>query len=499
MNLVIQEVKGVAIEVEIYETIRYLHVHEGLSQRRIAEILGVSRNTVKRYFDGSHVPWVRQGTSGRSRYVVTDEVLKFIKECLAADDAENIKKQRHTEKRIYDRLVDEKGFTGGESTIREIVAELKAKQPKVFIPLSYDPGEAIQVDWGEATVYLAGKKIKVNLWCMRECYSADMFCKAFYRQNEESFLDGQVSGLAYFGGTPLKVIFDNAKVAVKEGFGVHAKAQDRYAALSAHYAFKPEFCNIASGHEKGLVEGLVGWLRRNILVPIPRVETLEELNAEILRRCIKYREHKIAGRSQTVGMMAQSALASMAALPKFKFDPSKSIIARVDDFSTVKFDYNSYSVPIKYASKEVTVKGYGNEIVIFYRSSEIARYPRCYERGTVKYQLEHYIDLIEQHPRSAYNAKPVKSTISEELMAIGRRMAGPREMVKLLRMYIDFGEERLMTAIKGIQGSEISIAQIQAHLIPVNKPAKIQPILNIKVARPQFGKYDNLLTGGAAV
>ncbi len=248
-----------------------------------------------------------------------------------------------------------------------------------------------------------------------------------------------------------------------------------------------------------MVEGLVGWLRRNILVPIPRVETLEELNAEILRRCIKYREHKIAGRSQTVGMMAQSALASMAALPKFKFDPSKSIIARVDDFSTVKFDYNSYSVPIKCASKEVTVKGYGNEIMIFYRSSEIARYPRCYERGTVKYRLEHYIDLIEQRPRSAYNAKPVKSTISEELMAIGRRMAGPREMVKLLRMYIDFGEERLMTAIKGIQGSEISIAEIQAHLIPVNKPVKIQPILNIKVARPQFGKYDNLLTGGAAV
>lgn len=120
---------------------------------------------MKRYFDGSHVPWERQGISGRNKYVVTDEVLEFIKSCLAADDTENIKKQKRTAKRIYDRLVrlvDEKCFTGGESTIREIVAELKAKQPKVFIPLSYDPGEAIQVDWGEATVYLAGKRIKVN-------------------------------------------------------------------------------------------------------------------------------------------------------------------------------------------------------------------------------------------------------------------------------------------------------------------------------------------------
>lgn len=488
-----------AIEVEIYEKIRHLHEHENMSQRSIAKMLGISRNTVKRYFNGSHVPWEREGTSGRNRYVITDEVLDFIKACLVEDETENIKKQKHTARRIYDRLVAEKDFPGGESTIREIVAELKAKQPKVFIPLSYDPGEAIQVDWGEATVYLAGKKIKVNLWCMRECYSADMFCKVFYRQNEESFLEGQISGLDYFGGAPRKVIFDNAKVAVKEGFGVHAKIQARYAALSAHYAFKPEFCNIASGHEKGLVEGLVGWIRRNILVPIPRVETIEELSAEILRRCLNYRNHTIKGREQTVGMMAQSSSARMARLPKFKFDPSKSIMPRVDEFSTVRFDYNNYSVPFKYVNKEVTVKGYGNEIAILYRSSEIARYSRCYQRGTTKYQLEHYIDLIEQRPRSVYNAKPVKSNLTEELMEIGRRLSGPREMVKLLRLYIDFGEERLMTAIKCIQSTELTTEQIQAHLISVNQPTKLPLKQDIKVAKPQFEKYNDLMNRGAAV
>ena len=488
-----------AIELEIYEKIRHLHEHEEMSQRAIAKFLGISRNTVKRYFNGSHVPWEREGTSGRTKYVITDEVLDFIKECLGEDETENIKKQKHTAKRIYDRLVAEKDFAGGESTIREIVAELRAKQPKVFVPLSYDPGEAIQVDWGEATVYLAGKKIKVNLWCMRECYSADMFCKVFYRQNEESFLEGQISGLEYFSGAPRKVIFDNAKVAVKEGFGVHAKIQARYAALSAHYAFKPEFCNIASGHEKGLVEGLVGWVRRNILVPIPKVESIEELSAEILRRCLKYREHKIKGREQTVGMMAQSSSVRMARLPKFKFDPSKSLMARVDEFSTVRFDYNNYSVPIKYASKEVTVKGYGNEISILYRGSEIARYSRCYQRNTTKYQLEHYIDLIERRPRSVYNAKPVKSTLTEELMEIGKRLSGPREMVKLLRMYIDFGEERLMTAIKCIQGTELSIEQIQAHLIQVNQPTKLPLKQDVKVTKPQFEKYNALMNRGAVV
>jgi len=234
------------IEVDVYEKIRYLHEHEGYSQRAIARTLGISRNTVKKYFDGSQVPWERQGVSGRQRYVVTEEIMEFIKECFTEDEEEGIKKQEHTAKRIYDRLVAEKDFKGGESTVREIVAELKDKQRKVFVPLSYDPGEAIQIDWGQATIYLAGKKVKVNLFCMRECYSADIFCMAFYRQNEESFLEAQIYGFVFFQGIAKRIIFDNAKVAVKEGFGAHAVVQDRYKALAAHYAFQCDFTNISS-------------------------------------------------------------------------------------------------------------------------------------------------------------------------------------------------------------------------------------------------------------
>lgn len=488
-----------SIEVDLYKRIRYLHEHEGKSQREIARVLGVSRNTVKKYYEGSQVPWERQGISGRSPFVVTDEVINFIKECFAHDEFENISKQKHTAKRIYDRLVEEKEFCGGESTIRRIVRELREKQAKVFVPLSYDPGEAIQIDWGEATIYLAGKRIKVNLFCMRECYSADIYCKAFYRPNEESFLEGQICGFDYFEGVAKRIIFDNAKVAVKEGFGIHAKVQDRYTALAAHYAFKCEFCNIAAGHEKGLVEGLVGWVRRNILVPIPKVETIEELNEEILRRCLKYRNHKITGRNQNVGEMAQTTRVRLTTLPRYRFDSSKSIVARVDDFSTVRFDYNHYSVPVKYAGKEVSVKGYGNEIHIMYRNTQVARYPRSYERGQTKYCLEHYIDLIEKRPRSALNAKPVKSTLSAELLEISKKLSGPREVVKLLRICVDYGEDKLLTAIGCIKGTEITVEQIRAHLIPVTTPTKIQLNMDIKVAAPQFNKYDALLKGGAVV
>ena len=493
-----------SIEVELYEKIRYLHEQEGKSQRAIARILRVSRNTVGKYYEGAHVPWIRQGISGRGPYIVTDEVLKFIKECFAHDELENINKQKHTAKRIYDRLVDERRFCGGESTIRRIVRELRDKQVKVFVPLSYDPGEAIQIDWGEATIYLAGKRIKIYLFCMRECYSADIYCKAFYRQNEESFLEAQISGFDFYEGVAKRIIFDNAKVAVKEGFGIHAKVQDRYKALAAHYAFKCEFCNIAAGHEKGLVEGLVGWARRNILVPIPRVETIEELNDEILRRCLKYRSHKIKGKNQSVGEMALVTKIRLTALPRYQFDPSRSIIARVSDFSTVRFSYNQYSVPVKYAGKEVSIKGYGNEIVILYQNTELARYPRCYDRGQIKYRLEHYLDLIEKRPRSVFNAKPVKDSVSSQLLEFGRKLSGPKEMVKLLRLYTDYGEDKLLKIIDNLKGSEITIEQIQAHLIPVNALAKIPlktfPNLdNIKVSKPQFNKYDALLTGGTAV
>ncbi len=488
-----------AIEVDIYERIRYLHEHEGHSQRVIAKILGVSRNTVKKYCDGSQVPWERQGISGRQRYVVTEEVLKFIKHCLAVDEDEDIKKQAHTAKRIYDRLEAEEGFKGGESTIREIVAALKDKQRKVYIPLSYEPGEAIQIDWGQATVYLAGKKIKVNLFCMRECYSADIFCMVFYRQNEESFLEAQINGLDFFQGVSKRMIFDNAKVAVKEGFGAHAKVQDRYQALAAHYAFQCDFCNISAAHEKGLVEGLVGWVRRNIFVPIPRVETIDQLNAEILRRCLKYREHNISGRDQLVGAMALASRVRMTSLPRYRFDPSKTITAKVDDYSTVRFDCNNYSVPVKYAGKEVSCKGYGNEVIILYRNAELARYTRCYEKGKTKYRLEHYIDLIESRPRSVFNAKPVKDNISAKLLEVGRRLSGPREMVKLLRLCVDYGEDKVMGAINRIRTPELSIEQVRAYLIPVNEPVKIYPKVNIQVTKPQINKYDVLVNREVAL
>ena len=240
--------KGVVIEVDMYKNIRQSFIN-GESQRDIANRLGIARQTVKKYCEGDSHPDVRKPYE-RISDTVTPDVTTFILNCLNQDKNEGTKKQKHTAKRIYDRLVEEKNFAGAESTIRKAVKELKEQHkvpPQALMPLSYEPGEAIQIDWGEATAYLDGVKTKLYTFCGRLCYSCDIFVQVFKSQNQESFLEAQQRMFDFFGGIPKRLIFDNAKVAVKEGFGLYAKPQSRYLSFSAHYAFNLDFCNPAKG------------------------------------------------------------------------------------------------------------------------------------------------------------------------------------------------------------------------------------------------------------
>lgn len=290
--------------VDVYKEIRRLQLEGVTSQRRAATLLGISRNTVKKYWEGNAVPWERQ-TYEREAAVLTPEVVRFIENCLEADAQERVRKQHHTARRIYNRLVEECGFTGSESSIWKAVHKLRAQRGAVetYVPLRFVPGSAMQVDWGEAVIYLGGQRMAVNLFCARLCFSCAPFVIAYERQNLESFLDALTRAIQFFGGVPRQVIFDNARVAVKSGFGAHAVAQEDYAQFAAHYGFEPVFCNPASGNEKGLVENLVGYIRRNVCVPLPRVRSLEELNAKLLEQCAKYQTHRVDNKPASVGEM----------------------------------------------------------------------------------------------------------------------------------------------------------------------------------------------------
>lgn len=473
--------------MEDYAEIRRLY-NSGISKRTIAKKLGISRNTVDKYCQGATAPWNRKEYSRQST-IISDEVMDFIRQCLEDDEREGVRKQKHTAKRIFDRLVDECNFTGGESTVRRTVNQLKVQVQKPFIPLEFSPGEALQIDWGIAKIYLSGHKMDINLFCARLCSSDAPIVFAFEKQNEESFLEALVRTFQHFGGVARRVFFDNAKVAVKEGFGSRAIKQARYAALAAHYGFETVFCNPAEGHEKGLVEGLVGWARRNILVPIPKVESFEELDTQLLDRCNRYLDHTVRGKASSVGILLKIEKAALMKLPSYVFDTSCSINTYVDSYCTIRFDTNNYSVPVSHCGHEVAVKGYGTKVVIYYCNTVIAKHNRCYGKKQTIYELAHYLPLLERRPRSILNAKPVRHALPQDILEWLATLP-VKEMMKALNLCVELSINTVVDAKRqGIPLDALCTKQQPSNTI--NDVITVKPI--------DLSRYDRMLRNGAAL
>lgn len=480
-----------------YQLIRHQFAVEGASQRQIARELGISRNTVKKYCQGAEVPWTRK-TPRRTASVLTPEVLEFIQACFDEDE-EAPPKQCHTARRIHERLRDELGFAGAESTVRHQVAQMRAKMPEVYIPLAFDPGEAVQVDWGEATVEIAGRRQVVHLLCMRLCFSCVPFVVAFPSEREEAFFEGHQLGFEYFGGVPRIGFYDNLKTAVKEGWGRTAREQQQFSMFRAHYAYEARFCNIAEGHEKGLVESLVGWIRRNALVPVPKVKDFDELNRVLLNRCETYLQHRIHGRPNSVGQDFAVERNNLLALPLRPFECARLKESKVSEFATVAFDGNRYSVPVELAGQIVTVKGSGYQVRIFCRETEVARHERCYEKGRTLFELSHYIRLLEKRPRAVAHARPVREARLPALFwEYARTFPDPEAtMVQLLRLVVDHGVEAVQQAVERTQALDLRSIEVVGHYTRVDQAPRIAASNAFPVNLPDLGRYDDLLVGGA--
>lgn len=284
-----------------YQFIRKLHVDHGMSIREIARQYHYSRRTIRAalVWDGSD----NVGKYERRKPAVrpkTGEYVGIIDEWLEADQGVH-RKQRHTAKRIWERLRDEYGVDVTESTVRRLVARRReviaplARQ--VYLMLAFGPGDLAQVDWGEAQVWIDGVLTKVYLFCMRLGYSTAPFVMAFPNMRMECFLEGHARAVEYFGGVPRHLVYDNLSSAVKKILrGRQRELTSRFQQLAAYYLFEPEFANPAAGWEKGLVEGLVGFVRRNYLVPVPRVASFAELNAQLRAKTLALRMQLAAER-----------------------------------------------------------------------------------------------------------------------------------------------------------------------------------------------------------
>lgn len=447
--------------MDTYKKIRRLHLVEGVSIRKISRDLHISRNTVRKYIKGDTIPGEKK-FSPRGKQVMTREVLDFIESCILEDNEHTYSKQKHTANRVWARLKEEIGFSGSYSSVKVAFRELKAKTKEVFLPLTFNPAEAMQIDFGSAHIFLNNEKQEIKYFCARLAYSAHIFTKAYFAEREECFLDGIISAFEYFGGVPREVLFDNARVAVSEGYGKHVtKITKGYETLIAHYAFKPKFCNVRSGNEKGLVENLVGLIRRNTMVPIPRVKSLNELNIKIRKACDNYLEnHKVYGESLSVKQKFQIETNNLLDLPNHSLDISKRDYKRVTKFSTVTFETNKYSLPCELVGAEVILKTGHSEIQFLHKGKVVAIHQRIFKKNKSSYQLIHYLKALERKPRAVFNADPVIQNIPKAIFEMYQSKGSSKLFLEYLR-------------------EEVGLPKINNQ---------------IEVQRNNLGKYDNLIS-----
>jgi len=323
------------------------------------------------------------------------------------------------------------------------------------VPLTHAPGEA-QADFGEALVVIAGMKQKAHYLAINLPHSDDCFVVAFPAETTEAFLEGHVRAFAYFGGVPMRILYDNTKIAVAKILGGEERQRTRaFSELQSYYLFADKFGRPARGNDKGKVEGIVGYSRRNFMVPIPRASSWEELNLQLEANCRKRRERVLRGHKETIGERFERDRAALLPLPAAPYEACEKISARVSSLSLVRYRSNDYSVPTEYGHRQVWVKGYVHQVVIACASEVIARHERSYEREAVVFDPLHYLALLEQKTRALDQAAPLAGWQLPGCFAELRRLLearlkkhGSREYVQVLRLMETFAPTEVTLAVE---------------------------------------------------
>jgi len=436
--------------VETYAAVRRFVFVEGKSRREAARVFGLSRETVAKMCRYSVPPgYMRTKDPEKPKL---GPLLPVIDTILESDKAAP-PKQRHTAKRIFERLRIEHGFSGGYTVVKDYVRLARMRAREMFVPLAHPPGHA-QVDFGECIGVIGGVRTKLHVFCFDLPQSDACFIKAYPAETTEAFLDGHVSAFAFFGGVPISILYDNLKIAVARILGDGKRQRTRaFTELVSHYLFQERFGRPGKGNDKGKVEALVKYSRANFLTPVPHSPSLEALNAALAERC-RARQNECAGRhEQTIGERLVADQAVLRPLPEAPFEPCDKRPAKVSSTALVRYRMNDYSVPTAYGFRDVLVKGYVDQVVIICGADEIARHPRIYDRGQFVFDPKHYLALLEQKPGALDQAAPLQSwTLPEPLQRLRRlleaRMGnrGKREFIQVLRLMEVFPEAIVVAA-----------------------------------------------------
>jgi transposase len=438
-------------KVELYGRVRRAVLVDGVSQRTAAREFGISRKSVRKMVAFSVPPgYQRQQPVKRPKLGPWVGVIDAILE----DDKQRPAKQRHTAKRVWERLREEHRFTGGYTIVKDYLRSSMLAGREMFVPLTHPAGEA-QADFGEALVVIGGAECKAHYLAMDLPHSDDCFVVAFPAETTEAFLEGHVRAFAYFGGVPTRILYDNTKIAVAKILGGTERQRTRaFSELQSHYLFADKFGRPAKGNDKGKVEGLVGYARRNFMVPVPRFATWEAFNAHLEAECRKRRERKLRGHTETIAERFERDRAAFLTLPEVPYEACEKVSARVSSLALVRYRGNDYSVPTRHGHLQVLVRGYVHEVTIACGSAVIARHPRSYEREAVVYDPLHYLALLEQKTRALDQAAPLQGWQLPACFATLHRLLearlkhGGREYVQVLRLLETFKLEELTHAIE---------------------------------------------------
>lgn len=505
--------------VEQFEQIRRDREGEGLSIRALAERHGVHRRAVRQALAAA-IPPERQRPAHRPAPAL-GPYHALIDEWLSAD-REAPRKQRHTARRIWQRLVTEHGAEVAETTVRDYVRARRRQigmPGEAYVPQIHHPGAEAEVDWGEATVIMRSVPIEIGLFYLRACHSGASFVGAFPRMTQQAFLEGHAEAFEHFGGVFGLIRYDNLSSAVKLVLrGRRRVESDRFVAMRSHYRFESAFTlvGLAGAHEKGGVEGEVGRYRRRHLVPVPELGSWAELDALIAAGVRHDLERRIAGRSETVGEAMNRERALLGPLPAERHLAAELSSPRVDQKALVTVRQSRYSVPVSLVGLRVEARIGAREVVVSHRGREVARHERSYERLGVVASLDHYLDLLRAKPGAlagslALSQERERGAWPPMLDELWGKIAGrygpseaARHMVEVLLLAREVGPEQMTSAVAGAlaagahDGRAVALLARRAARAPVPAIVDLPERLSA-TARPMpgLGDYDRLLEGGS--
>ena len=492
------------ITMEMLGKIRRMHVRDKMSVRAIAKRTGLSRNTLQKWLQTPEevkVPkYVRaQGFGKLSAF--TDELELALKA-----DALRAKKDRRTARALFAQI-KASGYPGGYTRVTDFIRAWRSragKDIKAFVPLKFDLGEAFQFDWSEEGMVVGGIYHRMQVSHMKLCASRAFWLVAYPSQGHEMLFDAHTRSFSALGGVARRGIYDNMRTAVdkvKKGKGRTVNA--RFAVMCAHYLFDADFCNVASGWEKGVVEKNVQDSRRRIWIDAQtrKWSSFEELNGWLGERCrtlwseIRHPEYQ----QFSVAEMLEQERTELMPMPTV-FDGYIERSAKVSSTCLVAVARNRYSVPCELAGLRVCTRLYPNRVEIATDELIVARHARLPNRGNICYDWQHYIALIQRKPGALRNGAPFADMPTPLLrlrQGLMRVEGGDKTMAQVLNCVPSHGLEAVLVAVElVIESGALStehVLNVLARLNASELPQSVESTLQLKEAPvANTGRYDSL-------